>query len=171
MTTKHETCSIIGYSNLLQTLWHEMNYYQCIQTKCSDNIALFKRFAKKESIYDFLVGLDFEFGTVPVQILEKKDLPSLNEVIAIARVEEGKRGVMLESPTIEGSALVSTLSNAKNLGSDRYFDESKKQSNLLKPNNKDSFRSNYCKKAHHIIDKCWKLYDKHPKNGQSKGQG
>ena len=39
-------------------------------------------------MYDFLVGLNVEFDRGCIRILGKKDVPTLNEVIALIRVEE-----------------------------------------------------------------------------------
>lgn len=77
--------SIIEYINYLKGLRQEMDLYQNIQMKCSEDAILLKRFVEKERIYDFLVGLNMEFDVVRVQILGKWDLPSLNEAIALIR--------------------------------------------------------------------------------------
>ena len=61
-----------------------------MKMKCIEH-ALQTRFVEKERTYDFLVGLNMEFDAVRVQILDKEDLPSLNEVISIVRAEEGRR--------------------------------------------------------------------------------
>ena len=58
--------SIIEYANLLQTLWQELDHYQCLKIKCSEDVALQKRFVEKERTYDFLVGLNMEFDAVRV---------------------------------------------------------------------------------------------------------
>ena len=75
------------YSNLLQGLWQEIDHYQCIEIRCSEDAAMFKRFVEKDRIYDFLARLNIEFDAVRVQILGKEDLPSLNETIAMIRTE------------------------------------------------------------------------------------
>lgn len=96
--------SVTEYSNLLKGLWQEMDHYQSIQMKCSEDVAALQRFVEKDRIYDFLAGLNIEFDAVRIQILGKEDLPSLNETIAIVLAEEGRRGVMVDTPTVEGSA-------------------------------------------------------------------
>lgn len=65
---KQGTHVVTEYSNYLKGLWQEMNLYQNIQMKCSDDASLLKRFSKKDRIYDFLVGLYMEFAVL-VQIL------------------------------------------------------------------------------------------------------
>ena len=83
-----------------------MDHYQCIKMTCSEDAALLKRFVEKDRIYEFLAGLNIVFDAMRVQILGKEDLSSLNETLAIVRVEEGRRGVMLETPTVKNSALM-----------------------------------------------------------------
>lgn len=65
---------------------------------------MLERFVDRERISYFLAGLDFALNSVRVQVLGKEDLPSLKEMISII-VEENRRGVMLDSQPIEGSAL------------------------------------------------------------------
>ena len=114
--TKQGDNSVTEYANRLKGLWQEMDHYQCLQLKCSDDAAMFKRFVEKDRIYDFLAGLNMEFDPVRVQVLGKEDLPSLNETIAIIRAEEGRRGVMVESQAVEGSAMFSRNATVKNSG-------------------------------------------------------
>ena len=62
-TTKQGSRSITEY----QTLWQELDHYQCIQMKCSEDANIQKRFVKKEITYDFLACLNLEFDVVRVQ--------------------------------------------------------------------------------------------------------
>ena len=112
--------------------------------KCSEDVALHKRFVEKEQIYDLLAGLNSEFDAVRVQILGKEDLPSLNEVISLIRVEEGRRGVMLEAIFGESSALVSL----------KTHNQSKGPRDEKKPVDRDSLWCTFCKKPRHTIEKC-----------------
>ena len=48
-TTKQEDHSITEYANLLKNLWQEMDYYRCIEMKCSDDAAALKNFIEKGS--------------------------------------------------------------------------------------------------------------------------
>ena len=75
--TKQGMKTITKYANLLQTLWQELDHYQCLKMKCSEDAALHKRFVKKERTYDFLAGLNIEFGAVKVQILGKEEFTLL----------------------------------------------------------------------------------------------
>ncbi|TXG66519.1 hypothetical protein EZV62_007794 [Acer yangbiense] len=53
-------------------------------------------------------SLNAEFNQVRIQILEREELPSLNESIVVVRAEENRRSVMLEPTILEESAMVST---------------------------------------------------------------
>ena len=80
----------------MQTLWQELDHYQCLKLKCIEDATVHRKFVEKERTYDFLAGLNIKFDVVRVQILSKVDLPSLNEVISLVCAEEGRRGVVLE---------------------------------------------------------------------------
>ena len=95
---------MIEYYNLMKSLWQEMNYYQNIQMKCSEDTAMLRKFLEREWIFKFLAGLNIEFDQVQVLVLGKEDLSSINKVFII-RVEKGRRGVLIDSQPAEGSAL------------------------------------------------------------------
>ena len=103
--TKQGNRTVTEYANLLQNLWQELDHYRCIETKCTPNVAILKEFIERDRVYDFLVGLNIEFDQVRVQILGKAEVPSLNETISLIRAKESRRGVMLESQNVEGSAM------------------------------------------------------------------
>lgn len=60
-STKQGSWSITEYSNLLQSLWQEMDHYQCIQMKCNDDVVILKRLVEKDRIDGVLAGLNIEF--------------------------------------------------------------------------------------------------------------
>ncbi|XP_020249452.1 uncharacterized protein LOC109826836 isoform X2 [Asparagus officinalis] len=159
-STKQGSRSITEYSNLLQSLWQEMDHYQCIQMKCGEDAVLLKRLVEKDRIYDFLAGLNIEFDAVRVQILGKEDLPSLNETIAIVRAEEGRRGVMIENNSVDSSALVTKAVNERKFDLEQPTNEDNKQTDFTRPANKDSMWCTYCKRSRHTREKCWKLHGK-----------
>lgn len=105
-SAKQGTFSVTEYLNHLKGLCQEMDIYQNIQMKCSDDASLLKRFVENDRIYDFLIGLNMEFNHVQVQILGKEDFPSLNKTVALIRAKEGRRGVRIETPGTKSSALV-----------------------------------------------------------------
>ncbi|KAJ1413020.1 hypothetical protein SESBI_19949 [Sesbania bispinosa] len=94
------------YANQLKSLWMELDHYRVIKAKCTKDSALLKEYIEQDRVYDFLVDLNPEFDQVRIQILGKQKVPCFNEVVAIVRSEESRRGLMLESPTVENSAMV-----------------------------------------------------------------
>ncbi|KAJ8753668.1 hypothetical protein K2173_026344 [Erythroxylum novogranatense] len=100
--TKQESRNVTEYSSLIQSLWQEMDHYQCIQMRCSEDAENLKRFVEKNRIYDFLAGLNVEFDAV--------------RTIAIIRAEEGRRSVMLEPQGGDGSALITKSMELKEAG-------------------------------------------------------
>lgn len=71
--------------------------------KCPEDAAVLKNFIEKDRIYDLLAGLNPEFDQVRIQILGKRDTPSLEETISLIRAEESRRTVMLELQTMESA--------------------------------------------------------------------
>ncbi|GFZ10919.1 hypothetical protein Acr_22g0003170 [Actinidia rufa] len=125
----------------------ELDHYRVIKTQCSINAAVLKGFIEQDRVYDFLVGLNPEFDQIRIQILGRQELSSLNEVVAMVRSEESRRSLMLDTPTIESSAMV-----AKHIKRDPANVEKRK----------DGLWCTYCNKAGHSREKCWKLHKKPP---------
>ena len=90
--------SVTEYVNQLKSLWMELDHYQVIKARCSEDSAILKEYIEQDRVYDFLVGLNFEYDQVRIQILGKEKVPGLNEVIAIIQSEESRRELMLETP-------------------------------------------------------------------------
>lgn len=64
LATKQGNRFVTKYSSLLQGLCQEMDHYRCIQMRCSQDVAILKRFVEKDRIHDFLAGLNVEFNAV-----------------------------------------------------------------------------------------------------------
>ncbi|KAJ8752056.1 hypothetical protein K2173_001083 [Erythroxylum novogranatense] len=109
--TKQGNCSVTDYSNFLKSVWQEMDHYQCIQMTCSEDASILKRFVERDRIYDFLAGLNLEFDAV--------------RAIAIILAEEGRRGVMVDTPSVDSSALVSKSSKEQNIRPMKLFCDNK----------------------------------------------
>ena len=63
---------MIEYYNLMKSLWQEMDYYQNLLMKCSEDATMLRRFVDRERIFKFLVGLNIEFDQVRV-LLENRN--------------------------------------------------------------------------------------------------
>ncbi|KAJ8771605.1 hypothetical protein K2173_026782 [Erythroxylum novogranatense] len=109
--TKQNNHSVTDYSNFLKSLWQEMDHYQCFQMKCSEDVSILKRFVERDRIYDFLAGLNLEFDAI--------------RAIVIVLAEEGRRGVMVDTPSIDSFELVSKSSKEHNICPMKLFCDNK----------------------------------------------
>lgn len=154
VAAKQGNKTVTEYANQLKSLWMELDHYRVIKAKCSDDSAILKEYIEQDRVYDFLVGLNSDFDQVRVQILGKEKIPGINEVVAMVRSEEIRRGVMLETPTMENSAMVAS-------GSAMMVDQKKGGiANMEKKG--DGVRCTFCNRPRHTRDKCWKLHGKPP---------
>jgi len=62
--TKHGIIMVIEYYNTMKSSWLELDYYQDFKMQCNDDAVVLKNYVKKESIFEFLVGLNIEFDQV-----------------------------------------------------------------------------------------------------------
>ncbi|XP_068492253.1 uncharacterized protein [Phaseolus vulgaris] len=164
VAAKQGNKSVTEYANQLKSLWMELDHYRVIKAKCSEDSAILKEYIEQDRVYDFLVGLNPEYDQVRIQILGKEKVPGLNEVVAIIRSEESMRGLMLETPTTESSAMkakggTTMITNQKKSG---FSNIEKKQEEVW---------CTYCNKPRHTREKCWKLHGKPPRRewGQKGG--
>jgi hypothetical protein len=97
---------VIEYANRLKSLWMDLDHYHVIKTHRAVDSTIIKKFIKQDRVYDFLMGLNPEFDQVRIQILGKPQVPSLNEVVAIARSDKSGRNLMLDTPSIESLAMI-----------------------------------------------------------------
>ena len=108
MAAKQGNRTITEYANQLKALGQELDHYQLIKIECSQDTMVLKNFIEQNRAYDFLVGLNPEFDQVRIQILGKPEVPCFNEVVALVRGEESRRGVMLEPQATDSSAMVAS---------------------------------------------------------------
>ncbi|GAV70798.1 UBN2_3 domain-containing protein, partial [Cephalotus follicularis] len=80
------------YANTLQNLWQELDHYRVFEMMSPEDAATLKIFIEKDRVYDFLAGLNPEFDQDRIQILEKEEIPSLEETISLIRAEESRTG-------------------------------------------------------------------------------
>ena len=81
---------------------------------CKEDVDTLNQFVERDRIVEFLAGLNPEFDQVRIQVLGRDKLPTLNEVFAIVRSEENRRGAMLNEYNTEELALIS--SNKEGVG-------------------------------------------------------
>ncbi|KAK3014800.1 hypothetical protein RJ639_009131 [Escallonia herrerae] len=152
-------------SKISDTKQGDRSVMGCIEMKCSDDAAMLKNFIEKDRTYNFLADLNMEFDQVRIQILGKKELPSLNETISIINAEESRRGVMLYAQPVEESAMLGKFID-KNLKFNAEKTSASHTANSevgrmeSRPLNKDKMWCTYCKKPRHTREQCRKLHGK-----------
>ncbi|XP_059444961.1 uncharacterized protein LOC132176698 isoform X2 [Corylus avellana] len=165
IAAKQGSKSVTEYANQLKSLWQELDHYRVIKTKCPEDAAVLKDFIEQDRVYDFLVGLNPEFDQVRIQILGKQEVPCFNEVVALIRGEESRRGLMLEPQNTDSSAMVASGGNNSVTNMERalVFENGRLgQSKAQNRDYKDNLWCTYCKKARHTRERCWKLHGKPP---------
>ena len=84
----------------------ELDHYQDIKIKCSEDATTINAKVKRDRVVEFLVGLNIDFDQVRVKVLGREKLPSLNEVFSIVQSEEYRWIAMLNEVGAEGSTMV-----------------------------------------------------------------
>jgi hypothetical protein len=155
MAAKQGNKTVTEYANHLKALWMELDHYRVVKAKCSEDTTILKEYIEQDRVYDFLVGLNCDFDQVRVQILGKEKVPSINEVVAIVRSEESRRGLMLAPPPVESSAMLveknSTMIADQKNGGGTYVEKKGEETWCT-----------YCNKPRHLRENCWKLKGKPP---------
>jgi len=131
-------------------LWLELDQYEEIKMICSNDAVTLSRIIERDRIVEFLARLNAEFDQVRIQILGREKLPSLNEVFALVRIEENRRGVMLSDRGTEGSAMTTVKKDGAR------FRMGKTEANK----NREGLWCSFCNKARYTRDYCFKLHGK-----------
>ena len=119
IAAKQGSKSVTKYTNQLKSLWQELDHYRVIKTKCPQDTTILKDFIEQYRVYDFLVRLNPKFDQVRIQILGKQEVPCFNEVVALIRGEESRRGLMLEPQSMDSSAMVANGGNNSAINMER----------------------------------------------------
>ncbi|XP_035844952.1 uncharacterized protein LOC118491357 [Helianthus annuus] len=102
--------TVSAYYTKLRSLWDEIQSVfpipRCICNGCTCDIG--KRLVEhqeKEKLYEFLMGLDSEFGVIKTQILATKPTPVLGTAYHLVAEDERQRMITEEKkPTMEAAA-------------------------------------------------------------------
>ncbi|KAI3714737.1 hypothetical protein L6452_21696 [Arctium lappa] len=112
-TIRQDSSSVSSYYTKFRSLWDEIQSVLPIP-KCSCNgctCGLGKRLVEvkeKEQLYEFLLGLDGDFGTIRTQILAMKPTPSLGTAYHLVAEDEQQRAISsAKKPAIEPAAFQS----------------------------------------------------------------
>lgn len=93
----------------------EVDHSKIYKPVCQADGVSYKEKVERNRIFEFLVGLNYNFELVRVNILSRDTLPSLNEVYAFVQSEESKKHVIQQysSRAPEQSALIITVALPK----------------------------------------------------------
>ncbi|GFZ10038.1 hypothetical protein Acr_21g0006370 [Actinidia rufa] len=130
--------SVADYFGYLQTKWEELAQYEPLSDFPSDGAVESKRLDRRH-IYQFLMGLKFEFETLRTQILNTSPLPSLYEAFAIVDGDERRRHLLPFLSLPESSPIVPDQ---------RAFAAS----------SRTHLYCQHCHKPGHLIDRYWVLH-------------
>ncbi|CAL2225274.1 unnamed protein product [Prunus armeniaca] len=78
---------IASYFAELKSIWLELDRRPPINTKCLDDVKIRHVEIQKDSIYDFLTGLDDEFDKIRGDLLRLSPLPKLEDSFAFVHKE------------------------------------------------------------------------------------
>ncbi|KZV18803.1 hypothetical protein F511_37198 [Dorcoceras hygrometricum] len=145
--------SVIEYYNEMRALWQELDLCYEDDWECKNDSVKYHKRIEIDRVFVFLAGLNRELDEVRGRILGRRPLPSLGEVFAEVRREEGRRRVMLKEkpPTVpETSALIS-----RNPGK---FLNTQPRSGMKG----EGVKCEHCSKTNHTKETCWDLLGKPP---------
>ncbi|KAK3010285.1 hypothetical protein RJ639_011830 [Escallonia herrerae] len=109
---QQEKAPIATYYGRLKAVWNELQALNPVPVcTCGCTCGAAKKMQsmrEEEKVFDFLMGLDESFGTVPSQVLSIDLLPTLGRAYAITAQEEKQKSVAADrSPLLESTALLS----------------------------------------------------------------
>ena len=160
VTIKQEGTSVSTYYTRLRSIWDEIQSVLpvpiCSCNGCTCEIGKkLNNLKENERLYEFLLGLDSEFGTIRTQILAMQPTPSLGTAYHLVAEDEQQRTITGERrPTIDGAAFQAFVPKKK--------DHNPSQSKFTKRDGKhnDGEQLKYCdlcKKHGHVKEGCFKI--------------
>ena len=152
-STRQSQSTITEYYDKMKELSLELDQYQAIKMVCSEDVATLNQIFERDRIVEFLAGLNPKFDQVQIQVLGRDKLSTLNEVFAIVRSEENRKGAMLSEHNIESSAIIS--SDKEGAGGKVW-----KAAAQTKISGHEGQWCTYCKKPRHTRETCFKLHGK-----------
>ena len=167
MELLQEHWSVLEYSNELQALWKEINFYRPLLTDPKG-----REYALKGRTYQFVTSLRPKFETVRSLLFNRENPLSFNESV-VQIIREGLLMSVNISPPAESqvctlkSQSISTFEQASNTGQPQSSNMKsssnqtpyQKRSNLRKKGDfKDSQWCDFCQRHQHTRETCWKLH-------------
>lgn len=155
ITTIHQNdMTVSAYYTKLRGVWDEIQSISptptCSCKGCKCGIATeIGKMRDKERLYDFLMGLNEEYGAVKTQILSTDPLPTLGSAYHLVSQDEQQRQIGTARITSNETAAFQAFGrgNNKNFGNN--------QSSTKKRN--EDRTCTHCQKTGHTVDGCFEL--------------
>ncbi|KAM0043325.1 putative RNA-directed DNA polymerase [Helianthus debilis subsp. tardiflorus] len=157
--TRQEGTSVSTYYTKLRTIWDEIQSVlpvpRCNCDGCTCGIGKkLTELRDKERLYEFLLGLDPEFGTIRTQILAMQPIPSLGAAYHLVADDEQQRAVSgTKRPTSDAAAFQAhvPIRRDKNQSQNRV-----KQKDGKRSGTEEIEHCTFCGKDGHNRDGCFK---------------
>ncbi|GMQ01147.1 hypothetical protein CsSME_00047889 [Camellia sinensis var. sinensis] len=139
---------IAEFSGYLQALWEELAQYESLTNLPPETAPLVSKRLARQHTYQFLMGLDSEFESLRIQILNISLMPSLYEAFATIDSDERRRRLVQPSVPSIPPVLVDQMALVASFGS---------------WSSSSSITCHHCGAPGHVKARCFKL---HPELGQ-----
>ena len=168
MELLQEHRSVLEYSNELQALWKEIDFYRPLPTDPKG-----REYALKGRTYRFLTGLRSEFETARSLLFNRENPLSFSESVVQIIREEGRLMSMNISSPAESQACmlksqsISTVGQASTTGQSQSYNMKSSSTQApyqkgshqkKKGDSKDSQWCDFCQRHRHTRETCWKLH-------------
>ncbi|XP_071688173.1 uncharacterized protein [Rutidosis leptorrhynchoides] len=156
-----ESLSVSAYYTKLRGVWDEMQSVsptlKCTCSECTCDVAKsIAQMRDKEKLYNFLMGLNEEYGTVRTQILSRTPLSILGAAFHLVNQDEQQRHVGFSRPVNTDASAFQTKSKNMSRYSRRNYNQSTYKRDDRNVKTKDK-TCTYCQKFGHTIDGCFDL--------------
>ncbi|KAJ0835083.1 putative retrotransposon Copia-like protein [Helianthus annuus] len=154
--TRQDGGTVSAYYTRLRKIWDEINvvlstpYCTCDGCKCDLGKKQVQN-KEKERLYEFLMGLDDDFGVIRTQILAMKPTPSLNNAYHMVAENELQRNMTGKKATFEAAAFQVSQNKKEQQPSKRPTEKAEKSSSMSRTEH-----CTFCGKDGHNKDGCFK---------------
>ncbi|PKI65410.1 hypothetical protein CRG98_014149 [Punica granatum] len=148
--------SVAKYYSNLKVLWDELENFLEAPTCTCAAVASITSQREKEKAYQFLMGLNSEFGMVRSNILSLDTLHSLNKIYYMV-IHEERQKIVAHGHESGPEAVV-------------YYVKEGHGTNQLDTHSRGRPHCDYCDRMGHTRNTCWKLHGK-PADWEPKSKG
>ncbi|KAJ0846074.1 putative RNA-directed DNA polymerase [Helianthus annuus] len=158
-STKQEGTSVSAYYTKLRGIWDEIQSVlpvpRCDCNGCTCEIGKkLQELRDKERLYEFLLGLNAEFGTIRTQILAMNPIPSLGNAYHLVAEDEQQRAISGTKRPSSDSVAFQAYVPAKR---DQNQSQNRaKQKDMKRSNGEPVEHCTFCGKDGHNKDGCFK---------------